>query len=96
MEKRREKREEIYEIKEEREGEKRVTEVTKTTLADPGGFLGFRGTPLFVVLRACVAGLVRAHERSKAFLDSGTPFHNPIYIRHWTRKEQVETETKRV
>ena len=23
------------------------------------GFLGFRGTPLFVVLRACVAGLMR-------------------------------------
>ena len=30
-----------------------------TAVADPGGFLGFRGTPLFVVLRACVAGLMR-------------------------------------
>ena len=34
-------------------------------MADPGGFLGFRGTPPFVVLRACVAGLVCAHERSR-------------------------------
>ena len=39
---------------------------TQTTpVVDPGGFLGFCGTPLFVVLRACVAGLVRAHERSR-------------------------------
>ena len=38
--------------------------VASSSVADPGVFLGFRGTPLFVVLRACVAGLVGAHERS--------------------------------
>ena len=36
-----------------------------SSVVDPGEFLGFRGTPLFVVLRACVAGLVRVHKRSR-------------------------------
>ena len=47
-------------------------------MADPGGFLGFRGTPLFVVLRACVAGLVCAHERSRKRSGQwNPPFQNP-------------------
>ena len=30
-------------------------------MVDPGGFLGFHGNPLFIVLRACVAGLVQSN-----------------------------------
>ena len=41
------------------------TNLHEKSVTDPGGFLGFRGTPLFVVLRTCVAGLLRAHERSR-------------------------------
>ena len=33
--------------------------------ADPGGFLGYHGTPLFVVFCACVGALMCAHERSR-------------------------------
>ena len=44
------------------------------SVADPGGFLGFLGNPLFVVLRACAAGLVRTHTSAvENVLDSGTP-----------------------
>ena len=53
------------------------------SVADPGGFLGFRGTPLFVVLCACVAGLVRAHERSrKLTFWTAEPPLSKSYIRH--------------
>ena len=45
---------------------------TVCAVADLGGFLEFRGTPIFVVLRACVAGLVVEN-----VLDSGTP-HPPL------------------
>ena len=45
----------------------------KKTVADPGGFLGFRETPLFIVLHACVAGLVHVHERSQNVLGQQTP-----------------------
>ena len=41
------------------------------SVADPGGFLGFHGTPLFVVLRACVAGLAWA--QSKTFWTAEPP-----------------------
>ena len=38
-----------------------------------GGFLGFRGTPLFIVLGTCVAGLVREHEHSQNVLGQQNP-----------------------
>ena len=38
--------------------------VASSSVADPGGFLGFRGTPLFVVLHTSAVENV---------LDSGTP-----------------------
>ena len=46
---------------------------TKDAVVDLAGFLGFRVTPLFVVLHACVAGLVHVHEAGENVLDSGTP-----------------------
>ena len=47
-------------------------------MADPGGFLGFRETPLFIVLHACVTGLVHVHERSQNVLgQQNHPFQNP-------------------
>ena len=52
--------------------------LSTTVLSDSGGsrgFLGFRGTPLFVVLCVCVVGLVSAHERSGK--RNPTPFQNP-------------------
>ena len=49
-----------------------------SVVADPERFLGFRGTILFVVLRACVAGPVHAHERSqKRSGQRNPPFQNP-------------------
>jgi hypothetical protein len=60
-------------------------------VADPGGFLGFlgfRGTPLFVVLCACVASLVRVHEAGENVLDCGTPL-SKSYIRHWCVKRNA-------
>ena len=50
------------------------------SVADPGGFLGFHGIPLFIVLRACVASLVHAPVQSKRFLDNATPLSDsPMY-----------------
>ena len=49
-----------------------------TSVMDPGGSLGSTEPPLFVVLRACVTGLVCAHERSrKRSGQQNPPFQNP-------------------
>ena len=55
-----------HHTREEQHNNAQMAAIALTTpVADPGGFLGFCRISLFVVLRACVAGLVRAHERSR-------------------------------
>ena len=62
-------------------------------VADPGGFLGYHGTPLFVVLRACIASLVRTYKRSRKrsgqrnppfrILDPPLGWHKPNEAERW-------------
>ena len=63
-------------LKQERKRYQKIETGTITSVisvVDPGGFLGFHRTPLFIILCACFTGLLHAQVQSKRFLDSGTP-----------------------